>query len=185
MSYLLCFNYFKEIILNQIDDNTKMMLYVNALKSWMQFYITMPTLIFLTICLLVTCYSFINGMFTNTSMFGMILLYSITMLEILPYAVICYAKTQSIMVHVERMNQYTNIETENTKRMDITKHVINRGKIIFKNVNVKYRNYLENFALKNVNIEINDGEKVCIIGRTGSGKSTFFNTLLRLIKLEN
>ncbi|RAK99259.1 P-loop containing nucleoside triphosphate hydrolase protein [Aspergillus ibericus CBS 121593] len=40
-------------------------------------------------------------------------------------------------------------------------------------------------ALDNVNISIKAGEKVVISGRTGSGKSTLFSALLRLVNTEN
>ena len=46
--------------------------------------------------------------------------------------------------------------------------------ITLKNINYKYE---DNFALKNINLEIKEGEKVALLGSNGSGKST----LLRII----
>ncbi|VEU75164.1 ABC-type multidrug/protein/lipid transport system ATPase component [Mycoplasmopsis maculosa] len=59
---------------------------------------------------------------------------------------------------------------------------ITNGKIEFKNVNFRYS---ENKVLENINLVINPGEKVGIIGKTGSGKSTLIKLLTREYKLEN
>lgn len=41
--------------------------------------------------------------------------------------------------------------------------------------------YTSNKVLNNVNLEINNGEFICIVGNNGTGKSTLVKTLLRLI----
>ncbi|KAJ2114137.1 hypothetical protein IW146_003313 [Coemansia sp. RSA 922] len=54
------------------------------------------------------------------------------------------------------------------------------GKIEFQDFSMKYSADL-NYALKNVNLTINPGEKVGIVGRTGAGKSSLAKVLFRLI----
>ncbi|KAJ2069879.1 Multidrug resistance-associated protein 1 [Coemansia sp. S2] len=54
------------------------------------------------------------------------------------------------------------------------------GKIEFRDFSMKYGADL-NYALKNVNLTINPGEKVGIVGRTGAGKSSLAKVLFRLI----
>ncbi|MEG1551896.1 MAG: ATP-binding cassette domain-containing protein, partial [Oscillospiraceae bacterium] len=49
--------------------------------------------------------------------------------------------------------------------------------IEFKNVSKTYDNGTQ--ALKNVNIKINDGEFVFIVGSSGAGKSTFLKIIMR------
>lgn len=56
------------------------------------------------------------------------------------------------------------------------------GQIDFENVNVRYRENLP-LVLKNLNLQISDKEKIGIVGRTGSGKSTIILALKRMIDL--
>lgn len=51
--------------------------------------------------------------------------------------------------------------------------------IEFKNVSFKYPG-ADNYSLKNINIKINDGEHLAVVGRNGSGKTTFIKLLCRL-----
>lgn len=50
--------------------------------------------------------------------------------------------------------------------------------IEFRNISFKYPN-AENYSLKNINIKINNGENLAVVGRNGSGKTTFIKLLCR------
>lgn len=54
-----------------------------------------------------------------------------------------------------------------------------KGLIEFENVNFIY-NDSEIHALKNINLKINAGDRIAVVGRTASGKSTFAELLLRI-----
>lgn len=54
------------------------------------------------------------------------------------------------------------------------------GEIIFDHVNFSYSGDLEKSVLKNINLKINSGDYVGIIGPTGSGKSTLISLIARL-----
>ena len=58
--------------------------------------------------------------------------------------------------------------------------LVKDGSINFKDVNFSYAKSMEKLSLKNVNIKINSGETIGIIGGTGSSKSTLVQLIPRL-----
>ena len=57
-------------------------------------------------------------------------------------------------------------------------------KITFANINFTYP-HTGIYAIKNFCLEINPGEKIAVIGKTGSGKSTIAQLLLRMYDVDN
>ncbi|CAH0553606.1 unnamed protein product [Brassicogethes aeneus] len=93
-----------------------------------------------------------------------------------------WAELENQMTGMERVMEYTEIKPENgsgQSPQDWPKH----GAVQFKKVSLKYRNTHE-AVLKDLNIEVKAGEKVGIVGRTGSGKSSIISTLFRLYDIE-
>jgi ATP-binding cassette subfamily B protein len=68
------------------------------------------------------------------------------------------------------------------KNNEETDHSIRdiKGKISFKNVSFRFPSK-EDYALQNINLEIEKGMTLAIVGRTGTGKSTIVNLLPRLL----
>ncbi|MDX9692158.1 MAG: ABC transporter ATP-binding protein, partial [Acholeplasmataceae bacterium] len=73
----------------------------------------------------------------------------------------------------EILSKPSEYENDGTQKPDI------RGRIEFKNVSFKFSD-TEEHLLKGVDFNIKAGQTVAIIGRTGSGKSTIINLLLRM-----
>lgn len=65
--------------------------------------------------------------------------------------------------------------TYGAKELDLS----DKFEIEFKNVSFKYPN-TESYALKNINIKINNGEHIAVVGRNGSSKTTFIKLMCRL-----
>ena len=58
-----------------------------------------------------------------------------------------------------------------------------KGKISFENVNFEYGKNTP--VLRNISLSIKKGERIAIVGPTGSGKSTIIKLILRFFELEN
>ena len=56
------------------------------------------------------------------------------------------------------------------------------GKVEIKNLSIRYREGLP-LVIKNLNLTIDAGQKLAILGRTGSGKSTLMLALMRILEL--
>ncbi|KAF4965252.1 hypothetical protein FSARC_6931 [Fusarium sarcochroum] len=80
---------------------------------------------------------------------------------------------------LETPSEHTSLET-----IDVPEQWPSQGDIKFEQVSASYKSGGE-LVLKDITIQIPAGSKVGICGRTGSGKSTFILTLLRLAEIEN
>lgn len=71
-----------------------------------------------------------------------------------------------------------NHNHEITDSVDAKEYKITKGDIIFDNVCFQYDNKTKLF--NNLNLHIESGKKIALVGRSGSGKSTLLKLLLRL-----
>lgn len=71
-------------------------------------------------------------------------------------------------------------EESDLKNCENPVYEVKDGSIRFENVNFSYTNSQENLNLENINLTINSGETIGIIGGTGSAKSTFVQLIPRL-----
>lgn len=71
-------------------------------------------------------------------------------------------------------------EVPSLKNPEEPVYTVSDGSIIFENVSFKYNINAKRFALENINVNINSGMTVGIIGGTGSSKSTFVQLIPRL-----
>uniref|UniRef100_A0A914WYV8 ABC-type glutathione-S-conjugate transporter n=1 Tax=Plectus sambesii TaxID=2011161 RepID=A0A914WYV8_9BILA len=89
------------------------------------------------------------------------------------------------IVSVERIKEYSSKPTEAAWESSVDKKPpVNwptRGSIRFNRYSLRYRSDTD-LVLKQVSFEINGGEKVGIVGRTGAGKSSLTLALFRIVE---
>lgn len=95
------------------------------------------------------------------------------------------SQIQSAMVASDRLFEMLELEkekrSEEVYKKTVTKSLF--GKISFKNVDFRYG--IKSRVLKNLNFEINPGEKVGFVGESGSGKTTIAKLLMGFYDVEN
>lgn len=88
------------------------------------------------------------------------------------------------MVSVERIIEYKSLPSEHKENKGTTHDTLsnwpNRGEITIKNLVASYREDLP-IIIRNLNISFAPGKKIGIIGRTGSGKSTLFQSFYQML----
>ncbi|WWC65952.1 uncharacterized protein I303_108574 [Kwoniella dejecticola CBS 10117] len=118
---------------------------------------------------------------------GVVLSYVILSTSILNRSVVYFVGAVVSMNTVERVQHYMDLPHEAPARLptDPPTHLWpNRGEIVFKDVSMKYRPDLP-LALRGIDFSVRPGEKVGVIGRTGSGKSSLIQALFRLVEISN
>ncbi|MCF6351283.1 MAG: ABC transporter ATP-binding protein/permease [Flavobacteriaceae bacterium] len=125
---------------------------------------------------------YINGQIVNIGIIAEFIIY-VNMLT-WPVAVIGWVTSivQQAEVSQQRINEF--LEEEPAIQNTISQTTNIEGKIIFKNVSFTYED-TNITALKDVSFELEKGETLAILGRTGSGKSTIANLLARLYDVTN
>ncbi|KAI1293280.1 Canalicular multispecific organic anion transporter 2 [Mortierella claussenii] len=138
---------------------------------------------------------------------GLALSYALTVTFTITYLVTSLGALQNQLVSVERIQEYCEKNPEAPLTLaDMTSHdpqkigvetidAVNkdliengkwptRGHIVFKNYSTRYREGM-NLVLKNVSFEVQPGERLGIVGRTGAGKSSLTLALFRIVEAAN
>lgn len=114
-----------------------------------------------------------TGQLTSLITYSIQVLSSLMMVSmIIVMITISRASTERI---VEVLKEKPDIKDSDVPVVDIP-----NGDIEFNDVSFSYINSKEKECLKNINLKINSGEVIGIIGGTGSGKSTLVNLIPRL-----
>ena len=93
---------------------------------------------------------------------------------------------ENSFVKIERCEACFNLPKEDFEKYENkvdknNNNFIEEGKIEFDKICIKYRPNLD-LVLKNISFLIKPKEKICIMGRTGSGKSTIILALFRIVE---
>ncbi|KAL2345413.1 hypothetical protein Fmac_006698 [Flemingia macrophylla] len=115
---------------------------------------------------------------------GMTLSYGMSLNSVLFWAVFMSCFIENKMVSVERIKQFTVIPSEpawNIKDRLPPSNWPGQGNVDIKDLQVRYRSNTP-LVLKGISLSIIGGEKVGVVGRTGSGKSTLIQVFFRLVE---
>ena len=89
---------------------------------------------------------------------------------------VCYNK---VTVSLKRIDEILNNRLYEDEKFGNKELNDKKCKIEFKNVKFKYRKEDKELILKGLNMAVEPNKKIAIVGKSGQGKSTLFNLLLR------
>lgn len=90
-----------------------------------------------------------------------------------------YLEILAYKPHIEEMMRFRSMPTASENNGNEIPIFQENTTIEFRDVSFKYPGS-DTYSIRNLNLKINFGEKVCIVGENGSGKTTFIKLLLRL-----
>ncbi|PFH48819.1 hypothetical protein AMATHDRAFT_64587 [Amanita thiersii Skay4041] len=123
----------------------------------------------------------------DPSKIGVVLTYTLGILQFFSDMVAQFAQTEQNMNAVERVLHYTDLPPEGNIGIPVIEPPADwppRGDIKFDKVEMSYREGLP-LVLKGISFEVHSGEKIGIVGRTGAGKSSLMQALLRFVELQS
>lgn len=118
---------------------------------------------------------------------GLVTLYSLSFWGYLNWGVRVFADIESRMTSIERLKFFSQLPAEKSVIKEVSKTLPvewpSKGEIVIEDVKCRYAPHLP-LVLNGISFKVSAGQRVGIIGRTGSGKSTLFQTLFRFIEAE-
>ncbi|KAL6615336.1 hypothetical protein ACP70R_037606 [Stipagrostis hirtigluma subsp. patula] len=168
--------------LNRVNSSLRMDFHNNGANEWLGFRLELigSFVLCFTALLMVT----LPSSFIQPKYVGLSLSYGLSLNSVLFWAIWISCFIENKMVSVERIKQFTNIPSEAAWRIKDCLPVANwptKGDIDIIDLKVRYRENTP-LVLKGITISICGGEKIGVVGRTGSGKSTLIQALFRIVE---
>uniref|UniRef100_A0AAY4DHX2 ATP-binding cassette sub-family C member 10 n=1 Tax=Denticeps clupeoides TaxID=299321 RepID=A0AAY4DHX2_9TELE len=171
---------FQEENETRLEQNQRCVFVSNAAMQWLDIRLQMIGVTVVTgISVIAVIQHQVHSV--DPGLVGLSLSYALSITNLLSGLIFSFAQMEMQMVSVERTEEYSvNIPTEPQGALPLSWPQL--GRVQFVGVQLAYRPGLPN-ALDGVNLEVLPGERVGIVGRTGSGKSTLFLALFRMVDL--
>jgi ABC-type multidrug transport system fused ATPase/permease subunit len=184
---------FKKKLFRGLDDHYGVHIYTEGCKRWYHQRLRYASHLFNGIMIFIILkYPYLF----SAQAIGLILQYGQDFTIELSLILDMYSQIELSMISLERCEAITKIDTEkyivedskrkknkkiNEKGEEMKDIWPSKGEIIFNNFSAQYRPTTP-IILKNINFKISAGEKVGIVGRTGSGKSSIILAICRIIE---
>ncbi|ESW10908.1 hypothetical protein PHAVU_009G248400 [Phaseolus vulgaris] len=175
-------NTFCQENIDKVNASLRMDFHNNGANEWLGFRLDYMGVVFL--CIATVFMIFLPSAIIRPEYVGLSLSYGLALSSLLAFTITMTCSVENKMVSVERIKQFTNLPSEAPWKMADSsppKNWPSHGHIELNNLQVRYRPNTP-LVLKGVSLTIEGGEKIGVVGRTGSGKSTLIQVLFRLIE---
>ncbi|KVH94466.1 AAA+ ATPase domain-containing protein [Cynara cardunculus var. scolymus] len=167
---------------DRVDGNLRMDFHNNGSNGWLGFRMEFLGSVFL--CVSTVFMILLPSNVIKPEYVGLSLSYGLSLNGLLFWALYTSCFVENRMVSVERIKQFTNIPSEAEwlkKDSPPPPNWPNHGSVELRDLQVRYRPSTP-LVLKGITLNIQGGEKIGVVGRTGGGKSTLVQVLFRLVE---
>ncbi|XP_022343366.2 ATP-binding cassette sub-family C member 4-like isoform X1 [Crassostrea virginica] len=121
----------------------------------------------------------------NAGLVGLLMTYAITLMGLFQWGVRQSAEVESQMISVERVLEYSKLDTEENLESDEPPPPTwpENGKIVARHARLRYGPDLP-WVFHGLDFVINGREKVGLVGRTGAGKSSLITLMFRMAEID-
>ena len=144
--------------------------------------------IFAVAALCLAIFLYINSSLPIDNLIPLLSFMALAIIRILPAVAAININLNNITTHIhslEIINSYLSQQKDTVslvEKSQIKTQNENINKVKFENVEFKYKTKNSEFELVNLNLELKKNDILGVIGRSGSGKTTFADLLLGLLK---
>lgn len=181
---IIFYNNQKTVIANfkQVDSNLATLKGLNMSLAYMpRFYIDATLLMILSIASIFVSY---NGVSTS-AFFATLSVYGLAALKLLPAFQNIFYFSYEIFSRMPHLNNVTTLlakDHHNSIVSSSEEPFRFKNEISFNKISFAYEKDNRDYLIENIDITMLKGQKIAIIGPTGSGKSTFLDLLLGMIE---
>uniref|UniRef100_A0A8C9WQX2 ATP-binding cassette, sub-family C (CFTR/MRP), member 10 n=1 Tax=Scleropages formosus TaxID=113540 RepID=A0A8C9WQX2_SCLFO len=176
---------FEEENESRLERNQRCLFAGNAAMQWLDIRLQMIGVLVVTGLSVIAIIQH-QAKSIDTGLVGLSLSYALSITGLLSGLIFSFTQMETQMISVERTEEYsTDIPAEPQHgSLEVSSLWPEHGQVEFQKAVLVYRSGLPN-ALDELSVVIQAGEKVGVVGRTGSGKSTMFLALFRMLELSS
>ncbi|XP_023742702.1 ABC transporter C family member 10 [Lactuca sativa] len=168
--------------LNLIDNNASPFFHSFSANEWLiQRLEMLCALVIASFALAITLLPFQPS---DSGLIGMALSYGLSLNVFVVFSVQVQCQLSNMIVSVERLEQYMHIPSEAPEIIQDNRPSSNwpsTGRVDIQNLKIRYQPNSP-LVLQGINCVFEGGNKIGIVGRTGSGKTTLISALFRLVE---
>ncbi|EFR04178.1 canalicular multispecific organic anion transporter 1 [Nannizzia gypsea CBS 118893] len=166
-----------------LDESQKPLYLLYMIQRWLTFVLDVIVAFLAVIVVTLAVILKASGGLT-----GVALTQVLSLNLILTSIIIAWTALETSIGSVSRIKHFTNCTPSEHKSSEVIEPPLDwphRGRVDINNITAYYESRPEFPALSNLNITIEEGQKIGICGRSGSGKSSLLLLLLRLLEIQD
>nr|KAJ3419488.1 Multidrug resistance-associated protein 5 [Polyrhizophydium stewartii] len=165
----------------KIDMANSSSMFISGTQAWLGLRLNSMSATIIMLLLILTGAGFIDS-----TLVGLALIHAINLGDALMSALLMIGSTEAQFNAVERLNHYAfDLPTEAAREQPADPKDgawPTAGAVAIHGLEIRYPSRPDHAVIQDLSLDIRPGEKVGVVGRTGSGKSTLMTALFRIME---